>query len=229
MWCPFHVCRLSRNQECHLRAVITCRVWKETESQVLGSWNKEARADSGIYGVRGAAVAAIHNCIAKVCNALTLSVLFGLCLGYLGAFRCVLILVTPSLIETRTHCFGQKGYTENSLRLCLEDRRDVKRLPSISCLLQQIYSQKTPNIVCLHHHVSLGLLEAISSLKSCESTFCGTWVVGSHFTWKGKGYLLTPWNSVRISSFPLLFFFASSAAAWNRSNHWSCVAFHLNI
>ena len=36
-----------------------CRVRKETGSQVLGSWNKQARANSGLYGVRGAAVVAV--------------------------------------------------------------------------------------------------------------------------------------------------------------------------
>ncbi len=35
--------------------------WKETGSQVLGSWNKEARANSGFYRVREATLAALCN------------------------------------------------------------------------------------------------------------------------------------------------------------------------
>ncbi len=74
--------------------VYTCRVRKETRSQVLGSWNKEARANSSFYRVWEAAVAAMSNCIVRACSALTLSVLLGVCFGYSGAFRCVFILIT---------------------------------------------------------------------------------------------------------------------------------------
>ena len=42
-----------------------CRVLKETGSHILGSWNKEARADSSLYRVRVAAVVAVCNCIIK--------------------------------------------------------------------------------------------------------------------------------------------------------------------
>ncbi len=45
------------------------RVRKEMGSQVLGSWNKEARADSSLYRVRGAAVVAAANCVARVPSA----------------------------------------------------------------------------------------------------------------------------------------------------------------
>ena len=59
----------------------SCRVWKGTGSQVLGSWNSEARADSSIYRVWEAAVAAVANCIVRARSALTLSVLWGVHLG----------------------------------------------------------------------------------------------------------------------------------------------------
>ncbi len=57
---------------------------EETGSQVLGSWNKEARADSCFYRVREAAVAAVYNCLVRAWSALIRSVLLGMCLGYLG-------------------------------------------------------------------------------------------------------------------------------------------------
>ncbi len=97
-----HVClnhqphvRLSRLRQVSwaLGTVHSCRVRKEMGSQVLGSWNKEARADSGLYRVRGAAVVAVCNClvwVVRVCSALTPSVLLGMCLG---ALRCLFILV----------------------------------------------------------------------------------------------------------------------------------------
>ncbi len=55
-----------------------CRVQKEMGSQVLGSWNNEARVDSGLYRVREAAVAAVYNCMVRAPNALSPSVLWGL-------------------------------------------------------------------------------------------------------------------------------------------------------
>ena len=58
-----------------------CRVQKGTGSQVLGSWNKEARAHSGLYKVREVAVAAVAHCIVRAHSALTLSVLLGMRLG----------------------------------------------------------------------------------------------------------------------------------------------------
>ncbi len=69
----------------HKRQFCWCRVRKETGSQVLASWNKEAKADSSLYGVKEAAVAAVCNCLVRACSTLTLSVLLGMCLGYLGA------------------------------------------------------------------------------------------------------------------------------------------------
>ncbi len=68
-----------------------CRVLKETGSLVLGSWNQEARADSGFYRVWEAAVTAVADCILR---AHTLSVLWGMHLGSLGTLWCVFILVT---------------------------------------------------------------------------------------------------------------------------------------
>ncbi len=59
-----------------------------TGSQVLGSWNKEVRADSSFYRVWEAVVAAVVNCIVRACSALTLSMCWGMPLGiYIGAFR----------------------------------------------------------------------------------------------------------------------------------------------
>ena len=45
-------------------------VRKGTGSQVLGSWNEEVRADSGLYRVKEAAVVAVCNCVVRVCSAL---------------------------------------------------------------------------------------------------------------------------------------------------------------
>ena len=70
-----------------------CRVQKGIRSKVLGSWNKEARAQSSFYRVRGAAVATERicswgtECSCPVCTlgyALTLFVLLGMRLRYLG-------------------------------------------------------------------------------------------------------------------------------------------------
>ena len=71
-----------------------CLVQKGTGSQVLGSWNEKVRADSSFYRVWEAPVAAVANCVVRAHSALTPSVLWGMCFGYLGALRCVLILVT---------------------------------------------------------------------------------------------------------------------------------------
>ena len=85
-----------------------CRVRKETGSQVLGSWKKEARADRGLYKVREAAVAAVGDCVVRALSAHTLSVLLGMQLGDFGAFRCVFILV----INTRAKSTGQNKVTK---------------------------------------------------------------------------------------------------------------------
>ncbi len=47
-----------------------CRLWKETGSQVLGSWNKEARANSHLYRVRGAVTSAVltSQCSYPICT-----------------------------------------------------------------------------------------------------------------------------------------------------------------
>ena len=65
---------------------------KGTGSQVLGSWNKEVRADSSLYRVQEA-VAAVGNCLVRPHSALTLSVLLGMRFGYFGTFRWVFIFV----------------------------------------------------------------------------------------------------------------------------------------
>ncbi len=53
----------------------SCRVRKETGSQVLGFGNKEWRVDSGSYRVREAAGTTLQNCVVRAGSALTLSVL----------------------------------------------------------------------------------------------------------------------------------------------------------
>ncbi len=67
----------------------------------LGSWNEE-RTDSSLYPVRGAAVTGVHNCIVRAHSALTLSVLLGMRLGYLGALGACLY----SSLQSRVACLG---------------------------------------------------------------------------------------------------------------------------
>ncbi len=87
-----------------------CRVRQETRSQVLGSWNKKARANSSLNRVKEAAVVAVLTVrnkrrspyfsvpLIRASSPLALSVLLGVCLGFLGVFRCVFILVRRKAI-----------------------------------------------------------------------------------------------------------------------------------
>ncbi len=60
---------------------VQCRIRKGTGSQVLVSWNNEARGNSGLYWVKEAAVTAVPNCPERACSALTPTVFLGMCLG----------------------------------------------------------------------------------------------------------------------------------------------------
>ena len=73
----------------------------------LGSWNKEARADSGLYRVREAAVAADCNCTVRARCAPPLSVLLGMRLGYFGACLCSPIRGSfrYTSVHKPPHCF----------------------------------------------------------------------------------------------------------------------------
>ncbi len=72
--------------------------------------------DNSFYRVRRTAVAAVANCVVRVCSALALFVLLGMCLGYLGAFRCVFILVMS--LSTQVSSWIQ-SYARPMKALCL--------------------------------------------------------------------------------------------------------------
>ena len=65
-------------------------------AKVLGSWNNEVRANSGLYWVRGAATK--HAYIVRAHSAFTLSVLWGMRSGHPGMLRCVFIHVRKHVV-----------------------------------------------------------------------------------------------------------------------------------
>ena len=65
----------------------------------LGSWNgiRRREPDNSLYRVWEAAIAAVYNCLVRAHSTLTLPVLLGMWLGYVGVFKCVFMIVIGAL------------------------------------------------------------------------------------------------------------------------------------
>ncbi len=87
------------------------------------------RADSGFYGVWEAAIAAVADWVVWVPSALTLSVLWGMCLS--GALRCLFIHVTTKVtVAIFSHVTQTTQWTHPASNVEHKTKQQRKASPS---------------------------------------------------------------------------------------------------